>query len=122
MSGEELKEIRKTLGLNQTELAEKVGIKLRTLQYWEKNERQIPETTAFFVKNLLKNASNAYNISAENSNNENQIAELEVLLAKVLDRIKELESQKDPNSIFLIKKTIKYKYEIQDDLDFLRSS
>ena len=47
MNGIRLKEIRKELGLTQTLLAEMVGVKVRALQFWENDERKIPETTAY---------------------------------------------------------------------------
>ena len=38
--GERLKKFRKKAGLNQTQLAEKIGVSLLTLFRWEKEERQ----------------------------------------------------------------------------------
>jgi len=119
MSGEELKEIRKTLGLNQTELAEKVGIKLRTYQYWEKNERQIPETTAFFVNNLLKNAPNAYNISEVNSNKDKINANKD-LLSRVEATILEMESGNNLKVLTELQGLIELKYKIIEVLNELR--
>lgn len=49
----EFKEIRKILKMKQSELSETIGVGIRAIQYWEKGERKIPETTAFFMKNLL---------------------------------------------------------------------
>jgi transcriptional regulator with XRE-family HTH domain len=49
----EFKEIRKSLKMKQSELSETIGVGIRAIQYWEKGERKIPETTAFFMKNLL---------------------------------------------------------------------
>ena len=54
MNGLDLKKIRKQLSLNQSELANKVGVGLRALQYWENDSRKIPLTTAIFIENLLK--------------------------------------------------------------------
>lgn len=60
----EFKEIRKSLKMKQSELSETIGVGIRAIQYWEKGERKIPETTAFFMKNLLtkklKPAENAH--------------------------------------------------------------
>lgn len=49
----EFKEIRKSLNMKQSELSKTIGVGIRAIQYWEKGERKIPETTAFFMKNLL---------------------------------------------------------------------
>ena len=38
--GNRLKALRKSKGLNQTQLAEKIGVSLLTLFRWEKDERQ----------------------------------------------------------------------------------
>ncbi|MTI09511.1 helix-turn-helix domain-containing protein [Curvivirga aplysinae] len=40
MSPEEFKLWRKELGFNQTKAAKKLGVKLRTVQYYEKGERK----------------------------------------------------------------------------------
>ena len=50
----EFKEIRKKLNMKQSEIAEAIGVGTRAVQYWEKGERKIPETTAYFVTNLLQ--------------------------------------------------------------------
>ncbi len=42
MTGSELREKRKELGLNQGELAEKVGVALNTVSRWELGEMAIP--------------------------------------------------------------------------------
>ena len=39
MKPKEFKRWRKTLGLSQTKAAKKLGLKLRTVQYYEKGER-----------------------------------------------------------------------------------
>lgn len=49
----EFKEIRKKLKMNQADIAKSIGVGTRAVQYWEKGERKIPETTAFFITNLL---------------------------------------------------------------------
>lgn len=49
----EFKEIRKKLNMKQAEIAKSIGVGTRAVQYWEKGERKIPETTAYFVTNLL---------------------------------------------------------------------
>ena len=40
MTSEEFKQWRKELGLNQTKAAKKLGLKLRTVQYYEKGMRK----------------------------------------------------------------------------------
>ena len=59
MNGKELKKIRKELNLTQIGLAEKVGVGIRALQYWESDDRKIPSTTIVFIRNLLKSEQNA---------------------------------------------------------------
>ncbi|WP_202980637.1 S24 family peptidase [Chryseobacterium viscerum] len=49
----EFKEIRKKLNMKQADIAKSIGVGTRAVQYWEKGERKIPETTAYFVTNLL---------------------------------------------------------------------
>jgi phage repressor protein C with HTH and peptisase S24 domain len=49
----EFKEIRKKLKMKQADIAKSIGVGTRAVQYWEKGERKIPETTAFFITNLL---------------------------------------------------------------------
>jgi transcriptional regulator with XRE-family HTH domain len=50
----EFKEIRKSLNMKQSELSKSIGVGIRAIQYWEKGERKIPETTAFFMKKLVE--------------------------------------------------------------------
>ncbi|MGN7863242.1 S24 family peptidase [Chryseobacterium sp.] len=50
----EFKEIRKKLNMKQADIAKSIGVGTRAVQYWEKGERKIPETTAYFVTNLLQ--------------------------------------------------------------------
>ncbi|MDI1257338.1 MAG: S24 family peptidase [Flavobacterium sp.] len=57
----EFKEIRKKLKMNQADIAKSIGVGTRAVQYWEKGERKIPETTAFFMSNLLKNEHSSGN-------------------------------------------------------------
>ncbi len=57
----EFKEIRKNLNMKQSELSKSIGVGIRAIQYWEKGERKIPETTAFFMKSLLAKKQKATN-------------------------------------------------------------
>lgn len=115
MSGEELKEIRLILKLTQTELAEKIGVKLRALQYWEKNERQIPETTVYFVNDLIKNAQSAYNISKD-SILEERIKTAKETLNKVNNLIQGIKLNTDVKSLEEIDRLYALKFKIMEDL------
>ncbi|PVV55157.1 peptidase S24 [Chryseobacterium sp. HMWF035] len=64
MTNLEFKEIRKKLKMKQAEIAEAIGVGTRAVQYWEKGERKIPETTAYFVKNMLQEQQQKPNNSA----------------------------------------------------------
>lgn len=52
MTSNEIKEIRKGLGLNQTQFAKKMGVSLRTIQNWESDNYEIPYTVTQKVRNL----------------------------------------------------------------------
>lgn len=56
--GERIKLKRKELGLNQTELANKVGLKFSTISKYEKNEISIPASN-------LKDIANVLNVSVD---------------------------------------------------------
>lgn len=56
--GERIKLKRKELGLNQTELADKVGLKFSTISKYEKNEISIPASN-------LKDIANVLNVSVD---------------------------------------------------------
>ncbi|RTZ49418.1 XRE family transcriptional regulator [Chryseobacterium arthrosphaerae] len=49
----EFKESGRT-NMKQADIAKSIGVGTRAVQYWEKGERKIPETTAYFVTNLLQ--------------------------------------------------------------------
>lgn len=78
MTKEDFKKIRKKAGLTQTELADFIGITLRTVQNYEGGENPIP----LYIEKLLKYEFNSQNITTLSPKNE----ELE-------KRIKELEHQ-----------------------------
>jgi DNA-binding transcriptional regulator YiaG len=46
MTAEEFATERSRLGLSQTELAERLGVHVRTIGKWERGERGIPEPVA----------------------------------------------------------------------------
>ena len=56
MTAHELKELRNHLGLTQTELAQRLGVALRTVQSWELGERGISEPISRLVKTLSESA------------------------------------------------------------------
>ncbi len=49
MRKEELKAIRKELGLTQSQLADLVGVSSRTIQSWEYGNQKVPKTTEDFL-------------------------------------------------------------------------
>ena len=50
----DVKELRNQLGITQHELAEKCGVTLRTVQYWEKG-KTIPESALILLRSLTSN-------------------------------------------------------------------
>jgi len=60
MNGLELKEKRKKLGLTQTELSEKVGVAMRTVQNWEKDINKIPKSTELIIDDLIRSTEISY--------------------------------------------------------------
>ena len=64
----ELRDFRKDLGLTQTELAERVGVSMRTVQNWEKGINKIPQSTVSFIRSLKKDTDFSYSTElTENS-------------------------------------------------------
>lgn len=57
MNGLELKKIRKDLGMTQTEMAKKVSVTLRTIQNYEKEATEIPNSTAVLIRGFLGSQS-----------------------------------------------------------------
>ena len=59
MDAEQFRQAREVLGMTQTELAHKVGVKPgkhmdRTVRRWEKGERKVPGSVAALVELLLR--------------------------------------------------------------------
>lgn len=54
MNGLEIKKIREELGLSQTNFGKKLGVGLRIVQYWEKGDREMPETAKILLKQIVK--------------------------------------------------------------------
>jgi transcriptional regulator with XRE-family HTH domain len=55
MKGEQLKKLRKKIGLSQAQAADQVHVALRTWYRWEAGERRIPESVVelFCTKNKI---------------------------------------------------------------------
>ena len=56
MTGEELRQIRKRLGLTQVQLAEQIGVTSTTLARWERSEVGIGEPVARLVRFVASSA------------------------------------------------------------------
>jgi transcriptional regulator with XRE-family HTH domain len=54
MNGEELKSIRKRLGMTQVELSKLVGVTSNTIARWERDEVSISEPAARLIRSLSK--------------------------------------------------------------------
>lgn len=52
MTAAELKTLRESLGLTLKWVADQAGVKLRTAQYWEQGENQVPADVAEMLKNV----------------------------------------------------------------------
>lgn len=52
MTQTEIKTIRKSLGLTQKELADKLGCSIRSIQNWEQGERPISGIAAAAIRGL----------------------------------------------------------------------
>ena len=52
MNGAKLKTMREGLGLSASFLAEKSGVALRTLQYWESGKSTVPQDVIDFILDL----------------------------------------------------------------------
>lgn len=69
MDAEKLKEYRKRHNLSQSQLATIAKCSLRTVQYWEKGVRNIPEATADLLKFHESHNDAAYNTQKNNNSN-----------------------------------------------------
>lgn len=52
MTSAELKTMRESLGLSQQWLADKAGVRLRTIQRWEAGDQAVPEDVAAIVHEM----------------------------------------------------------------------
>lgn len=69
MTKEEIKKIRKELGLTQVKFAQKLGVDTKTIQNWEAG-KTIPQTKNGIIREILKSSTNP---SAELITDTNQI-------------------------------------------------
>lgn len=53
LNSDDIKQIRKELGLTQTQFALKLGVSMRTVQNWEGNQRNIPNWVSYSVQYLV---------------------------------------------------------------------
>jgi len=56
MTSEEFKAARDGLGLTQAQLAHKIGLSERAVQYYEKGGRSVPAPVSMLLKGFLKAA------------------------------------------------------------------
>ena len=52
MKGKEIRKLRESLHLNQTEFGKKVGVSKNTVSNWENNLTEIPKTVLHLLKDL----------------------------------------------------------------------
>lgn len=67
MNAEDLRNIRLNLGLTQKELAEKVGVDIKTIQNWEYGKK-IPSTKDGIIRALVESINN---VDQQNVNGDN---------------------------------------------------
>jgi DNA-binding transcriptional regulator YiaG len=65
MFPEELTKIRQSMGLSRPEMARRLGVSKRALQYWEDGERQIPGPVVYLSKRLLQDHESVIEKSTE---------------------------------------------------------
>lgn len=80
MNGKNLKEIRKQLGLTQTELANLIGrTTMRTVQNWEGDKNTIPDYVEELLNKELSKRNTPYFVnSSESKKNESPFNELPI--------------------------------------------
>lgn len=57
MNSLEIKNIRKQLRLNQTKFGQMLGVSMRAVQSWESGERNMPESTALLLNQIIEEQS-----------------------------------------------------------------
>lgn len=65
MRSEEIKAVRKELGYTQKEFGEKLGVSLRAVQSWESGDRNISQSAALVLNELLLKNKNAIHNESE---------------------------------------------------------
>ncbi len=68
MNAEEIKKIRKKLGLNQTEFGKMLGVGIRSVQNWEKGSRNMSESAEILLIQKLKHEHSTEEIQPEEDN------------------------------------------------------
>lgn len=63
LTGEDVKRIRKSLGLNQTDFGARLNVSLRTVQNWESSDKEINHIKAKEIRNLYENDSKPSNLN-----------------------------------------------------------
>ena len=58
MTGSELKEARKMLGLNQEQLADEIGASLASVRNWEQGRCKVNRVAANQIQKMLDNQGN----------------------------------------------------------------
>ena len=67
MTGQEIKELRKQLGMSQKQFAEVLGVSRRAVAYWEKGKKQ-PDKSKFLMLTGMRENVNQENVNRENVN------------------------------------------------------
>ena len=69
MKGKEIRKLRESLHLNQTEFGKKVGVSKNTVSNWENNLTEIPKTVLHLLKDLEeKSADINQSVNGDNNN------------------------------------------------------
>lgn len=76
--GERIKQARKKAGLTQRELAEKIGVSLRTIQRYERNERQQHVEQLYKTSETIGVSVNSLVGMSENTQSEDNIHRLAI--------------------------------------------
>lgn len=69
MKGKEVRKIRESLHLNQTEFGKKVGVSKNTVSNWENDLTEIPKTVLYLLRDLEeKSADINQSVNGDNNN------------------------------------------------------
>ncbi len=98
MNAEEIKKIRKDLGLNQTEFGEMLGVGLRSVQNWENGSRNMSESAEILLKERIKyehSTDNSVNINTSHQSGNNIVGSRESELLEIIKKKDEQIAEKD---------------------------